>query len=111
MSWDDDRDRRSGLCADLEDDGDCGCSGHDHSGHRDDRDDHRDHRRRRRLIPIGTVTVDCTPVTFRTPGQAVNVVSCPVSWVLPGWPPCIATVQKPPIQLPIQGHRKPCGCH
>jgi hypothetical protein len=49
-----------------------------------DRHHHRRHRRHRnchhhRLIPVGNVSVDCTPVTFRTPGQAMNVVSCSVS--------------------------------
>lgn len=115
MSWEDDRDRRSDLCADLEDDRDCGCgSHHDHHDHHDHHHHHH-HRghRRRRLIPIGNVTVDCTPVTFRTPGQAVNVVSCPVSWIIPGTG-CVATIHTPPIQtpvLPIFRRRKPCGCH
>lgn len=154
MSWRDDHDRRSGLCADLEDDRDCGCGGHgwngrhdqdggdrwdgdhghghhdhrgdhDHHGHHDHHDHHHNHhgghdghhhrhrRRQRRLIPIGSVTVDCTPVTFRTPGQAINVVSCPVSWIIPGTR-CIATIHTPPVQtpvLPIHRHRKACGCH
>ncbi|MBY6276558.1 MAG: hypothetical protein CWE10_10140 [Symbiobacterium thermophilum] len=151
MSWRDDHDRRSGLCADLEDDRDCGCGGHgwngrhdqdggdrwdgdhghghhdhrgdhDHHGHHDhhhnhhgghDGHHHRHRRRQRRLIPIGSVTVDCTPVTFRTPGQAINVVSCPVSWIIPGTR-CIATIHTPPVQtpvLPIHRHRKACGCH
>jgi len=81
---------------------DCGCGG-----------DHDRHHHRRREIPIGDITVDCTPVTFRTPGQAVNVVSCPVSWIIPGTG-CVATIHTPPIQtpvLPIFRRRKPCGCH
>jgi hypothetical protein len=73
------------LCRDLEDDcscddrrtrrgfdRDCGCDGHD---------DWR-RRKRRKPIRVGNVTVDCTPVSFRTPGQAVNIVSCPVTEVL-----------------------------
>lgn len=130
MTWHDDGDRFSDLCTDLEDDRDCGCSGRDRSGHGHDRHDRHDRhdwddwdgdwgrgrrrrRRRRRLIPIGSVTVDCTPVSFRTPGQAINVVSCPVKKILPGHPPCIATINTPPIQtpaLPIFGRRKACGC-
>jgi hypothetical protein len=90
------------ICRDL--DGDCGCGcgckqNEHHHEHRErlDRDDrtggedncgcsegapdpqeHHRHfmeRRRRRAIWIGNVSVDCTPVTFRTPGQAVNIVS------------------------------------
>jgi hypothetical protein len=48
----------------------CGCSGSDPDVH-----DHHGKHRRRRAIWIGKVSVDCTPVTFRTPGQAVNIVS------------------------------------
>lgn len=57
------------------------CSGHDH--HHGDHCDHGDHRGRRRrrrrrdrLIPVGNISIDCRPVTFRTPGQARNVLSC-----------------------------------
>lgn len=113
------------------DDRDCGCGGryewhdgrdhdphgdhghHDLHGHHEHHGDHDDrHHRRRRLIPIGNVTVDCNPVTFRTPGQAVNVVSCPVSRIIPGTP-CIATIHLPPIQTPVlhrHRHHKDCGC-
>lgn len=134
MGWFEDDLLPADLCADLDPTADCGC---DHSG--DDRDDWERRRRRRRAIPIGNVSVDCTPVSFRTPGQAINVVSCPVSQVLPvpvtqtvnvNVPlpngcvatvpqtqrvtvPVVATVNTPPVQtptLPIFGGRKPCGC-
>ncbi|HWI66392.1 MAG TPA: hypothetical protein VNT75_31565 [Symbiobacteriaceae bacterium] len=51
----------------------------------DDSSDCRKRRRRRRhhcrnrLIPVGNISIDCSPATFRTPGQARNVVSCAVS--------------------------------
>lgn len=88
--WDrDDRSRRADdLCADLRDD-DCD---RDHDD--DDRDRRR--RRRRRLIPIGRVSVDCTPVSFETPGQARTVLSCPVS--KPVSVPVTRTVN---VQIPI----------
>jgi hypothetical protein len=63
-----DDDHRSDLCADLEDD----CKSHDH---------HHEHHHHK-LIPVGRISLDCTPVTFKTPGQAFNVVSCPVSEVV-----------------------------
>ncbi|MFZ5828205.1 MAG: hypothetical protein ACOY94_28190 [Bacillota bacterium] len=47
-----------------------------------DDDDDVKFKKRRKAIPVGEVTVDCTPVTFRTKGQAINIVSCPVSQVL-----------------------------
>jgi len=82
---------------------DCGCGG-----------DHDRHHHRRREIPIGDITVDCTPVTFRTPGQAFNLVTCPKSWLVPGpgGVPCVATVNTPPLQIPVlpAGSRKKCGC-
>lgn len=122
------------LCADLAPESDCGCGD---SGN--DFDDWGHRRRRRRAIPVGNVSVDTTPVTFRTPGQAINVVTCPVSRVLPvpvertvdvrvPLPngciatipttqrvivPVVATVNTPPVQtptLPIFDGRKPCGC-
>ncbi|HYF80657.1 MAG TPA: hypothetical protein VD973_26405 [Symbiobacteriaceae bacterium] len=43
----------------------------------DRRDRRRRRRRRERLIPVGTISIDCSPVSFRTPGQARNVLSCP----------------------------------
>ncbi|MEW8978310.1 MAG: hypothetical protein AB2385_07880 [Symbiobacterium sp.] len=97
--WNDDA-----FAADVADDRDCGCD--------DDRGAFRDRKRRRRLIPIGDVTVDCTPVTFRTPGQAFNLVSCPVSKVVPGpgGRPCVATINTPPLQIPSARRRKHCGC-
>lgn len=57
-----------------------------------------DHKRvrPRRPITVGRITVDCTPVTFRTPGQAMNVLSCPVTEVLPV--PVTRTVN---VQVPI----------
>ncbi len=80
------------ICADL--DGDC--DRRDHGG--DDWEDHdksdwdKDRLdlddsgklkpRKRKAIRIGAVTVDCTPVSFRTPGQAMNIVSCPVTEVI-----------------------------
>lgn len=76
------------LCEDLRDDE---SKGEDHRHDRDcDRDDsghergkrrHNRHcrdcavcrRRRKRFIPIGQVTIDCTPVIFRTN-------QCPCPW-------------------------------
>lgn len=88
--------------------GDCDC---DHD--RRDGRDRRHRRRRRRAIRVGRVTVDCTPVTFRTPGQAVNVVSCPVSHFVfsPHFPhvPCVKTVNLPPVQTPAQSVFFPPG--
>jgi hypothetical protein len=57
-----------------------------------------DHKKIRPRPPIrvGRITVDCTPVTFRTPGQAVNVLSCPVTEVLSV--PVTRTVN---VQVPI----------
>lgn len=93
---DHDRDRHD-LCDDFRDDStgrsDCSdgtghdhtgdCSGHDHHGGHCDHDHHDDRRGRRRrrrrrdkLIPVGNISIDCRPVTFRTPGQARNVLSC-----------------------------------
>ncbi|MBP2018390.1 hypothetical protein J2Z79_001798 [Symbiobacterium terraclitae] len=113
-------------------DRDCGCAGgrdrhdhdrHDHHWHDHDWDDwddcgchdHDRHHRRRRAIPIGEVTVDCTPVTFRTKGQAFNLVTCPKSFFVPGpgGVPCVATVNTPPQQipvLPIDRRKQKCGC-
>lgn len=34
------------------------------------------------LIPVGNICVDCTPVTFETPGQVRSVVSCGVDQVV-----------------------------
>lgn len=42
----------------------------------------RRRRRRERLIDVGNISIDCTPVSFRTPGQALSVVSCAVSQTL-----------------------------
>jgi hypothetical protein len=28
---------------------------------------------------VGTIEIDCSPVSFRTPGQARNIVTCPVT--------------------------------
>jgi len=70
---------------------------HDDHDHHDDHDDDcdcphcgRHHKRRRKLIPVGRITVDCTPVTFKTPGQARNIVSCPVKQVV--FKPVVSTV-------------------
>lgn len=62
------------LCADLPE-----SESADRNKHcrKHDRDDDRHFRKKR--IPIGCVEVDCTPVIFETPGQARNIVSCPVS--------------------------------
>lgn len=81
------------LCKDLSDDSGCDasrsdwddCSGSDRHG-----------RRKRREIPIGNVSVDCTPVSFRTPGQAVNIVSCPVSEVVK-----VPVTRQVNVQLPL----------
>lgn len=43
----------------------------------DRRDRRRRRRRRERLIPVGTISIDCSPVSFQTPGQVRNVVTCP----------------------------------
>jgi len=108
--WHDDADLSG-----REEDRDCGCGG-DSSRHDDwhDHGRHHHHRRHRCEIPIGDITVDCTPVTFRTPGQAFNLVSCPKSFQVPGpgGVPCVATVNNPPLQIPVQStdHRKKCGC-
>jgi hypothetical protein len=64
----DDSRRRADLCADLRDD--CGCD--DSSG---SHDGCWDRRKRRREIPVGRITLDCTPSTFETPGQVRNVIS------------------------------------
>ena len=61
--------------------------GHDRSDCSDKCDDSSDRRRRRRrrrrhddcLIPVGNISIDCSAVSFRTPGQARNVVTCAVS--------------------------------
>ncbi|HYF93117.1 MAG TPA: hypothetical protein VD969_12870 [Symbiobacteriaceae bacterium] len=66
------------------------CTGSDISRSDDSSGDASDCKRRRRrrhrcrhhLIPIGNISIDCTPVTFRTPGQAFNLVSCAVSQTL-----------------------------
>lgn len=92
-------------CADMHDDcsdhsgrDHCGC---EHSGHED-----CDCHRRRRPIRVGNVTVDCTPVTFQTPGQAKNIVSCPVSQTVmvpisqTTCVPMVTTVNTPPIITP-----------
>jgi len=53
----------------------CGCDDpgdRKHHGSPDNGFDPKD------LIPVGNITVDCRPVTFETPGQARNVLSCPV---------------------------------
>lgn len=103
----------------------CGCGGHGHC-----------RRHRRRAIPVGNITVDCRPVTFRTPGQAMNIVSCPVSrtvlqtvtqqvncrFTLPNGQigcipltqtvqvPCVETIQTPPLQTPTAIFLPDCGC-
>jgi len=87
MSWNswDDTWLPADLCADLGSESDCGCHGHDRRDHGPERDDDRfegRRPRRRRAIRVGEVSVDCTPVSFRTPGQAMNVVSCPVTQVV-----------------------------
>lgn len=53
------------------------CSGNDAS-------DSRKRRRRRHhhLIPVGNLSIDCTPVSFRTRGQAFNLVTCAVSQMI-----------------------------
>ena len=67
------------LCADFRDD----CPDKKHHHHGPDCDcGCRKPRRRRQLIPVGGVSVDCTPVTFETPGQARAVLSCPVDEVV-----------------------------
>lgn len=107
------------LCADLRDDSSCSCGrrhGHcdcQHSQGWDDRsgccgdsgsdsgwDGHDGNRRKRKAIRVGNVSVDCTPVTFRTPGQAINVVSCPVSQVVN-----VPVTQTTNVQVPL-----PNGC-
>jgi len=70
---------------------DCGCNKHHH---------HHHHHRRHRQVPVNRVTVDCTPVTFRTPGQAKNVLSCPVSQLS-----LCTTTQVVETQIPL-----PNGC-
>lgn len=142
MRWDDEW-LPADICRDLR--GDCGCRNHredqdreenvaerqDWDGDREEaegteRGDRSRRRRRHRSIRIGNVSVDCTPVTFRTPGQAVNIVSCPVTEVLSvpvsrevnvqvplpngrvvNWPiteqvmvPVTTTVNVPPLQIP-----------
>lgn len=62
-----------------------GHMGDDCTGDRDETSRKRRRRRRRHrrdcdcLIPVGTINIDCSPATFRTPGQARSVVSCAVS--------------------------------
>lgn len=70
----DDRD-----CSDRTGRTDCSDSTGDVAGIRDEdrRDRRRRRRRRERLIPVGTISIDCSPVSFQTPGQARNVVTCP----------------------------------
>jgi hypothetical protein len=34
------------------------------------------------LIPVGTIRVDCTPVTFESPGMVKSIVSCVVDEVV-----------------------------
>lgn len=118
---------------------DCGCEHHDHDDHRGHHDHgwcehcgHEEcrchhHHHHHRPIRIGNVTVDCTPVTFRTPGQAMNIVSCPVSETVmvpinqttnvqvplgngcvANFPvtqqvamPVVTTVNLPPVQTPV----------
>jgi hypothetical protein len=112
------------LCEDLRDDS-SGCDGRDrccpdrdhmdcdHSGHDSDSDCDcgceesrmRERRRRRRrrerdLIPVGTISVDCTPVSFSTGGQVRNVVSCSVS----------ETVEVPICQTSFVPTPGPLGC-
>lgn len=72
------------------DDAERDCSdGSGRSGSFTGHDDSFDHRRRRRrhrfhdcLISVGNISIDCSAVSFRTPGQASNVVSCAVSQTL-----------------------------
>lgn len=41
----------------------------------------RKHRHRHRLIPVNSVTIDCTPVTARVGQEVRTVLSCPVEEV------------------------------
>lgn len=96
--------------------------------------EHRHHHHR--LIPIGRIDVDCRPVTFETPGQARNVLSCAVNQVIsvpitqttmvqvPDGTGCfmcipftqtvnmpvLTTVNIPPVLTPIPERVCPCGC-
>lgn len=75
------------LCADMRNDtsGDCTSTGGEMgttTGETSTDCSGRHHRRQRGLIPVGNISVDCTPVSFKTPGQARNVVSCAVTQVL-----------------------------
>lgn len=81
-----------------------------------------------RLIPIGEVIVDCTPLTFRTPRQARTILSCPVATTaIQEVVTCIngvpvvqsvqvpATIGVPPTLVPIatccpQVITTTCGC-
>jgi hypothetical protein len=73
------------------------CTG-DVSGISDEDRRHRRRRRRRRerQIPVGTISIDCSPVSFRTPGQARNVVSCPFTVT-----EMVTEVQTTVIETPI----------
>lgn len=84
LSHDDPKDED--LCADFEDE----CTG------KVEKPAKKRPVRRLRPIPIANVTVDCTPVSFRTPGQVINVVSCPVTEVIPV--PITRTVD---VNLPV----------
>jgi hypothetical protein len=74
--------------------------GHRHSHHR--RHHHEcDHHRRNKLIPVGNITIDCTPVSFHTPGQARNIVSCAVDQIVN-----VPITRSVNVQTPIPG----CPC-
>lgn len=83
------------------DDEDCDCHHHHHPC--DDEADFcicwrcRRRRKRRDLIPAGRVTVDCTPVSFETPGQARTVLNCPGQQVI--FKPVVRTIPVPVLGL------------
>lgn len=61
---------------------------------------HDRRRRHERLIRIGNVSIDCTPVRFATPCQAKNIVSCAVR----------QTVTVPVTQTTLVQTPGPDGC-
>jgi hypothetical protein len=95
----DDFDDSSGSCSSGRHDRDC--SGHSGRRHKQ--------RKHDRLIPVGNITLDCSVVAFKTPGQARNVVTCPVFQVVtvPVSPttfaqvPVLTTVDQPPLLVPF----------